>query len=93
MNAHLTHEEVLEWLEGNVYELSLGKDSDFKKDGIYGYITEVDNTLSLAALCSEEVLNAEEGDNLDSNSDVACLVLQEVQQYLCLSWKLLTIDC
>ena len=38
------------------------------------------------------MLNAEEEDDLDSNSDVASLVLQEVQQYLCLAWKLLTIS-
>ena len=51
--------------------------------------------LSLAALCSEGVLNAEEEDDLDtqcSNSDAASLVLQKVQQCLCLACKLSTID-
>ena len=43
-------------------------------------MAEVNNTLSLAALCSEGVLNAGEEDDLDSNSDAAFLVLQEVQQ-------------
>ena len=38
------------------------------------------------------VLNAREEEDLDSNSDAASLVLQEVQQYLCLAWKLLTND-
>ena len=79
MTARLTLEEVLERLEGNVCELSLEKCSDFKKDDIYGYMAEIDIALSLAALCSEEVLNAGEEDNLDSNSDAASLVLQEVK--------------
>ena len=53
MTAHLTREEVLERLEGDDCELSLEEDSDFNEDGIYGYMAEVNNTLSLAALCSE----------------------------------------
>ena len=40
MTARLTHEEVLERLEGDDYELSLEEDSDFNEDGIYGYMTE-----------------------------------------------------
>ena len=82
------------WLQAveSLTQLPLGEDSDFKEDGIYGYMTEVDNALSLAVLCSEGVLNAGEEDNLDSNSDIASLGLQEVQQYLCLAWKLSTID-
>ena len=92
MTAHLTLEEVLERLEGDVCEVSLGEDSDFKEDGIYGYMAEVDNALSLAALCSEGVLNVGEEDDLNSNNDAVPLVLQEVQQYLCLAWKLSTID-
>ena len=53
MSARLTLKEVLEKLEGDVCELSLEENSDFKEDGIYKYMAEVDNTLSLAALCSE----------------------------------------
>ena len=55
MTARLTLKEVhvLERLEGCVYELSLEEDSDFKADAIYGYMAEVDNAFSLAALCSE----------------------------------------
>ena len=54
MTARLTREEVLERPEGDVCELSLEENSDFNEDGIYGYIAEVNNTLSLAVLCSEE---------------------------------------
>ena len=43
MTAHLTCEEVLERLEGDGCELSLEEDSDFKENGIYGYMAEVDN--------------------------------------------------
>ena len=50
MTAHLTREEVLERLEGDDCELSLEEDSDFNEDGIYGYMAEVNNALSLAAL-------------------------------------------
>ena len=53
MSACLTLEEVLERLEGDVCELSLEENSDFKEDGIYEYLAEVDNALSLAVLCSE----------------------------------------
>ena len=53
MAACLTCEEVLERLGGNDYELSLEEDSDFNEDRIYCYMAEVDNALSLAALCSE----------------------------------------
>ena len=53
MTVCLTREEVLERLEGNDCELSLEEDSDFNEDRIYGYMAEVDNALSLAALCSE----------------------------------------
>ena len=53
MTARLTREEVLEKLEGDDCELSLEEDSDFNEDGIYGSMAEVDNALSLAALCSE----------------------------------------
>ena len=90
----MTLEDVVEKLEGDICELSLGENSNFKEDEIYGYMAEVDNTISLAALCSEEVLNAGKGYNLDSNSDNASLVPQEVQQYLFLAWncQLLTIS-
>ena len=53
MTARLTLEEILERLVGDDCELSLGEDSDFNEDRIYGYMAEVDNALSLAALCSE----------------------------------------
>ena len=53
MTARLTQEKVLERLDGDDCELSLEEDSDFNEDGIYGYMAEVDNALSLAALCSE----------------------------------------
>ena len=53
MTACLTLKEMLERLVGDDCELSLEKDSDFNEDGIYGYMAEVDNALSLAALCSE----------------------------------------
>ena len=86
MSAHLKYKEVLERLEDDICELSLEEDSDLKEDGIYGYMAEVDNALSLAALCSEWVLNAGEKDDLGRNSDAAPLVLQDVQQYLCLAW-------
>ena len=65
----VTHEVVLERLEGNDCGLSLEEDSDSKEDGIYGYMAEANTVLSLAALCSKGVLGAEEEDNLDSNSD------------------------
>ena len=91
MTAYLTLEEVLERLKGDVCELFLEEDSDFKEDVIYGYMTEVDNT-QLGSFCSDGVLNAREKDELDSNSDAASLVLQEVQQYLFLAWNLSTID-
>ena len=55
MTVRLTREEVLESLEGDDCELSLEADSDFNKDGIYGYMAVVDIVLSmsLADLCSE----------------------------------------
>ena len=53
MTARLTCKEILERLVGDDCELSLEADSDFNEDGIYGYMAEVDNALSLAALCSE----------------------------------------
>ena len=53
MTARLTQEKVLERLDGDDCDLSLEEDSDFNKDGIYGYHAEVDNALSLAALCSD----------------------------------------
>ena len=57
-------------------------------------MAEANIALSLAALCSEGVLDAEEEHNLhvDSNSDAASPVLKESLQYLGLAWKLLTID-
>ena len=91
MTAYLTLEEVLERLKGDVCELFLEEDSDFKEDMIYDYMAEVDNT-QLGSFCSDGVLNAREKDELDSNSDAASLVLQEVQQYLFLAWNLSTID-
>ena len=49
----MTLEEVLERLEGDVCEFSLEEDSDFKEDGIYGYMAEVDNALHKAwQLCA-----------------------------------------
>ena len=53
MTARLTCEVVLERLEGDDCELPLEEDSDFNEDGICGSMAEVDNALSLAALCSE----------------------------------------
>ena len=53
MTARLTRKKLLERLEGDVCELSLEEDSDFNEGRIYGYMAEVDNALSLAALCSE----------------------------------------
>ena len=75
---------MYERLEGDHCGLFSEEDSDFKGDGIYGYMAEADIALSLAALCSEEVLDAEEEDDLDSNSDTASPVPQEVhvRQYL-----------
>ena len=75
MTARLTLKEVLKRIEGDICELSLEEDSDFKEDGLYGYMAKVNNALSSAALCSEGVLDAGEDDNLDSNSDTASLVL------------------
>ena len=49
----MTLEEVLERLEGDLCELSLEEDSDFKVDGIYGYTAKVDNILSLAVKGAE----------------------------------------
>ena len=53
MTACLTLEEILKRLVGDDCKFSLEEDSDFNKDGTYGYMAEVDNALSLAALCSE----------------------------------------
>ena len=53
MTSLLTLKEVLERPEDDICE---EEDSDFKEGGIYGYMA-VDNALSLAALCSEGVLN------------------------------------
>ena len=64
MTTRLTLEEVLERLENDDCGLSLKEDNDFKEDWIYGYVAEADIALSLAALCSEGVLNAKEEDNL-----------------------------
>ena len=63
MTAHLSLEEVLERIEGDDCRLSSENDSDFKRDGIYGYMVEADITLSLGALCSE-VVDAKKEDNL-----------------------------
>ena len=94
MTAFLTLDEVPKRLEGDICEVCSKEDSDFKGDGIwiYGYIAEGDITLSLAALCSEGVLDTEKEDDLDSNIDYASLILQKVWQYLGLACKLLTID-
>ena len=46
-------------------------------DGIYGYIVEAKKTISLAAISSEEALNAEE-DDFDRDSDAASPVVPTV---------------
>ena len=51
MTTCLTHEKVLEWLEGDDCELVLEEDSVFNDDGIYGYMAEVDNA-SVLQLCA-----------------------------------------
>ena len=38
--------------------------SDFKEDGIYGYMAKLNNNLSLAALCNEAILIAGKVDDL-----------------------------
>ena len=78
MAARLTLEEVLERLEGDDCGLSSEEDSDFEGDGIYGYMAETDTAVSLAAKSSERVLDSEEEDDLDSDSDAASPVVPTV---------------
>ena len=51
MTACFTLEEVLERFGGDLCELSLEEDSDFKVDGIYGYMLRL-ITLSAWQLCA-----------------------------------------
>ena len=75
MAACLTLEEVLERIEGDDCGLSSNNDSDFVGDGIYGYMTEANTAVSLAAMGSEGALNAEEESDVDGDSNAASPVV------------------